>query len=87
LPEHGVDEGGFAVVDVGDDGDVANVLGHGACFIRLAWSGMELSPDLWGSSYEHRLKPVLLAQTKIAAGATSSPDESPLSGAVVQILV
>ena len=30
LPEHGVDEGGFAVVDVGDDGDVANVLGHGA---------------------------------------------------------
>jgi len=30
LPEHGVDEGGFAVVDVGDDGDVANVLAHGA---------------------------------------------------------
>jgi hypothetical protein len=35
LPEHGVDEGGFAVVDVGDDSDVANVLAHGACVIRL----------------------------------------------------
>ncbi len=30
LPEHGVDEGRLAVVDVGDDGDVANVLAHGA---------------------------------------------------------
>jgi hypothetical protein len=35
LPEHGVDEGGFAVVDVGDDGDVANVLGHGAYVFGL----------------------------------------------------
>ena len=26
LPEHGVDEGGLAVVDVGHDGDVADVL-------------------------------------------------------------
>ena len=26
LPEHGVDEGGLAVVDVGDDGDVAQVV-------------------------------------------------------------
>ena len=25
LPQHGVDEGGLAVVDVGDDGDVAEV--------------------------------------------------------------
>ena len=31
LPEHGVDEGGLAVVDVGDDGEVAQVVarGHG----------------------------------------------------------
>ena len=29
LPEHGVDEGGLAVIDVGDDGDVAQVLAHG----------------------------------------------------------
>ena len=28
LLEHGVDQGGLAVVDVGDDGDVADVLGH-----------------------------------------------------------
>ena len=28
LPEHGVDEGGLAVVDVGDDGDVTQVLAH-----------------------------------------------------------
>ena len=28
LAEHGVDQGGFAVVDVGDDGDVANILAH-----------------------------------------------------------
>src|SRR6266404_428023 len=35
LPEHGVAQGGFAVVDVGDDGDIANVLAHGACVFRL----------------------------------------------------
>ena len=31
LPEHGVDEGGLPVIDVGDDADVAEVLGgrHG----------------------------------------------------------
>ena len=31
LPQHGVDEGGLAVVDVGDDGDVSQILadGHG----------------------------------------------------------
>ncbi len=28
LPEHGIDEGGLAVVDVGDDGDVTQVLAH-----------------------------------------------------------
>jgi hypothetical protein len=39
LPEHGVDEGGFAVVDVGDDGDVANILGHGACVFDLPGPG------------------------------------------------
>jgi hypothetical protein len=31
---------------VSDDGDVANALGHGACVIRLAWSGMELNTGL-----------------------------------------
>jgi hypothetical protein len=77
LLEHGVDEGGFAVVDMGDDSDVANVLRHGACVIRLAWSGNERRVDLKSRSSEHRLKPMLLAQTKIAAGATSSPGESP----------
>jgi hypothetical protein len=46
LPEHGVDQRGFAVVHVGNDGDVANVLSHGAWFCRLAWSGSELSADL-----------------------------------------
>ena len=30
LPEHGVDEGGLAVVDVGDDGDVAEIVATGA---------------------------------------------------------
>ena len=28
LPEHGVDQSGFAVVNVGDDGDVANICSH-----------------------------------------------------------
>ena len=28
LAEHGVDESGFAVVDVGDDSDVADILTH-----------------------------------------------------------
>ena len=28
LPEHGVDKSGLAVVDVGDDGDVTQVLAH-----------------------------------------------------------
>jgi len=28
MPEHGVDEGGFAVVDVGDDGDFAGCFGQ-----------------------------------------------------------
>ena len=32
LAEHGVDEGGLAVVDVGDDGDVADGAGHGGAF-------------------------------------------------------
>ena len=31
LPEHGVDEGGLAVVDVGDDGDIADVGALAAC--------------------------------------------------------
>jgi hypothetical protein len=42
LLEHGVDEGGFAVVDVGDDGDVANVLAHGA-YVFDCWSGIEVA--------------------------------------------
>src|SRR5690606_13685633 len=29
LPQHGVDEGGLAMVDMGDDGDVAQVWAHG----------------------------------------------------------
>jgi hypothetical protein len=72
LPEHGVDEGGFAVVDVGNDGDVANVLGHGACVRLKYWRSSSTgaqqccAPTRWQ-----------VAQTKIAAGATSSPDESP----------
>ena len=28
LAEHGVDESGFAVVDVGDDSDIADILTH-----------------------------------------------------------
>src|SRR6185437_1909467 len=32
LAEHGVDEGGLAVVDVSDDGDVADGAGHGDAF-------------------------------------------------------
>jgi hypothetical protein len=50
LPEHGVDEGGLTVVDMGDDGDVANVLGHDAYVVRFAWSGIERCPDLGTSS-------------------------------------
>ena len=34
LPEHGVHERGLAVVDVGDDGDVAQVLAHGEAGVR-----------------------------------------------------
>jgi hypothetical protein len=30
LPEHGVHQGGLAVIDVGDDGQVANVVAGGA---------------------------------------------------------
>ena len=32
LAEHGIDQGGLAVVDVGDDGDVADGAGHGGAF-------------------------------------------------------
>ncbi len=28
LPEHGIYQRGFAVVHVGDDGDIANLFGH-----------------------------------------------------------
>ena len=34
LPQHGVDQRGFAVVHVRDDGDVANLLTHSFCFFR-----------------------------------------------------
>ena len=40
LPEHGVDQRGLAVVDVGDDGDVPEILprGHeGKAFRKLGW--------------------------------------------------
>src|SRR5713226_3028354 len=42
LTEHGVDEGGFAVVDVGDDGDVANILGHGGAYVTSTCDPAEL---------------------------------------------
>jgi hypothetical protein len=29
LAQHGVDESGLAVIDVSDDGDIANILIHG----------------------------------------------------------
>src|SRR5260370_10966989 len=79
LLEHGVDEGGFAVVDVGDDGDVANVLGHGACVIRLGGPASSWALAC-GPARKSTAKNgcATVAQTKIAAGATSSPDESPL---------
>ena len=32
LAEHGIDQRGLAVVDVGDDGDVADSAGHGDAF-------------------------------------------------------
>src|SRR6185295_16642436 len=32
LPEHGVDQGGLAMVDVGDDSEVANILAAGGRF-------------------------------------------------------
>src|SRR5690606_37393979 len=36
-PQHGVDEGGLAVVDVGDDRDVAQVGAHGHGSTRFRW--------------------------------------------------
>ena len=38
LAEHGVDEGGLAVVDVGDDGDIADGAGHGGAVLS-SWLG------------------------------------------------
>ena len=40
LAEHGVDQGGLAVVDVGDDGDIAYRLGH--------WSSGSFILGVWG---------------------------------------
>ena len=41
LAEHGVDEGGLAVVDVRDDGDVANGLAHEGAFL-FCWRTINL---------------------------------------------
>ena len=44
LAEHGVDEGGLAVVDVGDDGDVADGAGHGGAVLFLSGCFPEWGP-------------------------------------------
>jgi hypothetical protein len=41
LLEHGVDEGGLAVVDVGDDGDIANVPRGLREEFLVVWGGAE----------------------------------------------
>src|SRR6266404_4265212 len=77
LPEHGVDEGGFAVVDVGDDGDVANVLAHGACVFRLL--GPASSKALvcsWLVRAQAEL-PVPHSADKNSCWSNQQPDESP----------
>jgi hypothetical protein len=45
LAEHGVDQGGFAVVHVRDNGDVANLLTHNSCLSYPTPLEAELSKD------------------------------------------
>jgi hypothetical protein len=56
LPEHGVDQRGLPVVDVGDDGDVAQVVADGGRH------GGSLVPDLEGAA-------IAAGQSYVAASA------------------
>jgi hypothetical protein len=79
LPEHGVDEGRFAVVDVGDDGDVANVLRHGA---YVSTSCPAPRAELQPNSLEHRRKPVLPYADKNSCWCNQQPGRISLDSQV-----
>ena len=52
LPQHGVDQRGLAVVDVGDDGDVAEVVDGDARTSRWAWGQQSSLDPLTGGTHQ-----------------------------------
>jgi len=71
LLQHGVDEGRLAVVDVGDDGDVTNVVarGHTAALLPVGGGGAPSSAHLPAGESSHGLTPWYGARTVSAAGS------------------
>src|SRR5690606_8197501 len=74
-PQHGVDEGGLAVVDVGDDRDVAQVRAHGHRSTSFTWEGDATAPGA-GRFY-----------TPAPASPAGSPPAGPLAVVLDRVLV
>ena len=78
LTQHGVDEGGFAVVDVRDDGDIADGLGggcgaHSGDVLFLEWIGGMGRWEIWPSISGYRTEGTRgcgIGGTKRLAGPT-----------------
>ena len=69
LPQHGVDEGGLPVVDVGDDGDVAQVF----------TGGHRGAPHIWAVPSVRASGPLRLVAPEVAAHPGALPENNAVS--------